>query len=818
MRFRRRKGAPPKGRRRIRKLRLLALTGVLLGLASASFGFGVITAVAGEVGKLAAAQQQEQEINGYIYDSSGKRILAVLRGSQSRVLVESDEIAPFMKHAIVAVEDKRFWEHRGVDLRAIGRAFWADLRNKDFVQGGSTITQQFIKNTYMKNEQTIGRKVKEAALAWQLEQQWSKDRILTEYLNTIYFGNGAYGVEQAARTYFKHSAARLKLHEAALLAAVPADPSRFDPVANPAVARLQRDTVLQLMFEQGLITFKQYTRASKKRLPRPDKVGLPDTRGLVGQYFVNYVKQQLIDKYGTSRVFGGGLHVRTTIDLELQQTAHESIAKWLTDPQGPAAALVAIDPRNGDVLAMVGGSNFRQSQFNLAVQGERQPGSSFKPFVLASALDQGIAPSTMFRSGELDIPFDNRMWHVENYEGSYLGTVDLETATVFSDNTVYAQLTRLVDPKNVAAMAKRLGIQSKLNAYLSIGLGGEAVNPLEMARAFSTFAHGGQRIDGAAFGNRPRVVQWVARVDRDDDAKPVTMWQQNGPVPTRVLDAGKTAILNDILQGVVARGTGKRAALPGIAAAGKTGTTENHGDAWFVGYTPRLAVAVWVGYPNQLRPMLTEYDGGEVAGGTFPALIWKTFMLRALKQLKAEPESFAPPPSYYASPRYVVLRDGRLQLDNGVCEGALQVAVLGDGGPQQTADCQPNEVDVPDVRGVAVDEARAILAAQPLSPLVLYDRAKARQPLGVVMRQRPAGGRRAAGSQVILVVPKALHGVVPKLVGLSLDRALARLERMRLEASVGPGDAEGSQKVIRQFPAAGLAAAPGMTVRLVVKT
>ncbi len=786
---------------------------VLLALGAASFTYGVITAVASQTWKLESLRQQEREVNGYIWDRHGKKILAVLRGSENRVIVASAEIAPMMKQAIVAVEDRRYWEHEGVDFRAIGRAFWADVRSQEFVQGGSTITQQFVKNVYVDDERSIARKLREAILARQLDQRWSKERILTEYLNTIYFGNGAYGVEQGARTYFQHSAKKLALHEAALLAAIPSDPSRFDPVTNPKTAKLQRNLVLRLMLAQGTITAKQFRNATKRRLPKPADVRPPGTQG-PAPYFANYVKQQLVDKYGTSVVFGGGLQVRTTIDLELQRIAHRSIAKWLTDPKGPTAALVAIDPRNGDVLAMVGGSSFRESQFNLAVQGERQPGSSFKPFVLAAALDQGIAPGTRFDSEELDIPFDGRVWHVENYESSYLGNADLRTATIHSDNSVYAQLTGLIGPPAVADMAHRLGIRSDLNPYLSIGLGTEAVNPLEMARAFSSFAAGGKRYDGSAFGNRPRAIWWVG----EQDGSRVRMKDPNRPVGRQVLDPSKTAVLNDILQAVVRIGTGKRAALPGVAVAGKTGTTENHGDAWFVGYTPRLAVAVWVGYPDQLRPMLTEYDGGEVAGGTYPALIWKTFAKRALTHLRAEPASFDPPPALYSSPRYVVMRDGRLQLDNGVCRNAFQVVVFSEGGPDRTANCRAGEIQLPRVVGLTVGAARRVVSDRSLEPLVVYKRAVTGQRVGVVLEQRPTAGRRlVAGQRVTLVAAKSLGRVVPQLVGLPLGRALPKLARADLQARVQPAEAPPAARVVRQRPAAGTAAKAGTTVRLVVR-
>ncbi len=481
-----------------------------------------------------------------------------------------------MKQAIVAVEDRRYWEHQGVDLRGIFRAVWADVSNKEVVQGGSTITQQLVKNTYIEPEQTISRKLKEAALAWQLERRWSKDRILTAYLNTIYFGNSAYGIEMAARVYFQKRASQLTLPEAALLAGIPQNPTTYDPIASPTRARQRRGTVLALMFGQGLITRAQFDQASEAPLPSPDQVHLPGTRG-PAQYFAEYVKQQLIPYYGSGKVFGGGLEIYTSIDLGLQKLARDAIDKWLPDKDGPEAALVAIDPRDGKVLAMIGGSSFSKSQFNLAVQGERQPGSSFKPFVLAAALNEGISPETTYESKPQVLSLGDKLWAVHNYENAYLGQTTLENATIVSDNTVYAQLTAQLGPKAVVDMAHRLGIQSPLDGFLAIGLGVEAVNPLEMARAFATFADGGKRVDGRLLGDLPRAVLAVRDGKRLD---------HNEAVDRPVLDPNSAAILNSILQEVVQQGTGRRAQLDDRPAAGKTGTTENYGDAWFVGYTP----------------------------------------------------------------------------------------------------------------------------------------------------------------------------------------------------------------------------------------
>jgi penicillin-binding protein 1A len=798
--------ARPK-RRRIRKLRLLVLVTVLCTLAFASFTYGMVTAIGSEIPLL--DPRFRKDVNGYIYAGNGETVLAVLRGSESRVLIDKSDMSPWVRQAIVAVEDKRFFEHRGIDVRGIVRAIWSDVRNREVVQGGSTITQQYIKNAYIKNQRSLGRKLREAALAWQLEQQWPKDQILTAYLNTIYFGNGAYGVQQAAQTYFKHGARRLTLAESALLAGIPADPARFDPATRPRAARERRRLVLRRMLEQGDITRSDFLEADEAPLPDPEEIRLPSSRGQTAQYFVNYVIQQLLDRgYRTSEVFGGGLRVRTTIDLGLQRYAREAISKWLVDPNGPSAALVAIDPRNGKVLAMVGGNNFRKNQFNLAVQAERQPGSAFKPFVLATALEDGVAPSTTFVSKPTFISLGGPVWEVHNYEEQYLGTISLETATVHSDNAVYAQLTRLVGPSSVARTATRLGIKSPLNSYFAIGLGAEAVNPLEMARAFSAFANGGLRVDGSAFGNRPRAIEWVR--DENGDLR-----DHNVAERTRVLRPDSAAILNSILQRVVHEGTGRAAELEhGRSAAGKTGTTEEHGDAWFVGYTPQLVTAVWVGYPDELRPMTTEFHGDPVAGGTYPAQIWKTFMERALESQPIV--EFPLPPSLYAAPRRVVWRGG-LRLDNGYCRDTAQVMYLVGFGPGKTADCKPNEVDVPDVVGATLDEALELLAAQPLTPVFAYKPAKPKQRVDIVLTQFPAaGGKASANDEVTLVLAKPLNGVVPRVVGLTLREARARLLGRRLDPVVLRFADGRPGRVVSQAPPPGVAAQPGMDVRLVI--
>lgn len=791
-------------RRRIRKLRLLALIAVLGVLSVTAFSYGVVLAVGDQLNGLDPFHHQHEQVDGYVYASDGHTILAVLRGSESRVLVPSAGISAWMKQAIVATEDKRFYSHRGIDIRGMGRAFWNDIRGRP-VQGGSTITQQFVKNTLTGDQRSVFRKLKEAALAWQLEQKWSKDQILTAYLNTIYFGNGAYGVERAARTYFGHSAAKLTLPQAALLAGIPEDPTLYDPVAHPQTARARRAVVLELMLQQHVITPTEFRDATNAPMPRPQDVHLSGVQGQV-PYFGEYVKEQLIDRFGASKFFGSGYRVYTTINLRLQQLARAAVQKILPSPSGPQAALVAINPTDGSVLAMVGGRNFHVSQYNLATARERQTGSAFKPFVLATALREGISPLTTYVSKPVSIFLGNRYWSVHNYEGEYLGPIDLVKAIAVSDNSVFSQLTRDVGPANVVKTAHTVGITGPLQSYFAIGLGVEPVSVLEMARAYATFANDGNRVDGTVFGNEPRVVTTI-----DNDAHKVVY--ANVPKNVRALSPDIDEELTQLLEGVVTGGTGTAAQLPGRTVAGKTGTTENYGDAWFCGYTPQLVTCIWVGYPDRLTPMLHEFHGGPVVGGSFPALIWKAFMQPALAAMNAQPKSFPSPPYFSTLTRRVTYRDGQIELDDGLCKATSLIVYFTGHAPSRTAGCKRNEVDVPNVVGWKVDSARSRLASQPLTAQLVYKPASAGQRIGVVLRQFPAGGTLSSFDKVTLVLAKPLHGLVPKTIGLTLRAARTRLAKLKLVPQV-TGNAG---RVVAQKPRAGVAAAPGMKIRLVVR-
>jgi penicillin-binding protein 1A len=600
-------------------------------LALISTVFGMLMAVAQDLPSLETTNEFKASRNSVLLDHSGVRI-ATLTGNENRILVPSKEISPSVKHAVVAIEDQRFYEHKGIDYQGIARALWADVRRQRSVQGGSTITQQFVKNALLaQTNRSLFQKLKEAALAYQLERKWSKDKILTQYLNTVYFGEGAYGIESAARVYFgwnhpdcePHCALVLAPAEAALLAGMIASPASYSPVQNPAAALERRNLVLDKMLEQGLISSSDHREAVEQALPPRNQIRAPHK---ISQfpYFTSWVEQQLVDRYGTGATFGGGLRVRTTLDFDYQKAAEQAIAR--INGIGPSAALVALDNKTGEVRAMVGGSNFEKSPFNLATQGHRQPGSAFKPFTLVAALEKGVPPSQTFVSAPKTISCSGGQFKVKNYEDRYLGAASLASATTYSDNSVYAEVgCRVVGTARVAKVASELGIRTPLSRNPAMVLGGlrVGVTPLELADAYTTLAHGGERVSGslAAYKDGPVAYTDVEGSGIDD---------KNETKTKRVVKEDVAREATKILQTVISSGTGKAAQI-GEFAAGKTGTTEHYQDALFVGFTDTLTVAVWMGYPNGGRAMEYEYHGEPVAGGTYPAEIWRDFMLSIRK-------------------------------------------------------------------------------------------------------------------------------------------------------------------------------------------
>jgi penicillin-binding protein 1A len=639
-------GPPPEVHKRkpkLKKLRLLLVfTGVAV-LALISTIFGMMLSVSSDLPSLENHAQLRVARNSNLYAADGKVVeLAKLTGAQNRILDAEGEISPNVKNAVIAIEDKRFYEHSGVDYRGIARAVSQDLLRKRAAQGGSTITQQFVKNVLeAQGKRTVFEKLREAALAYHLERKWTKGKILTQYLNTIYFGNGAYGIESAARTYFGGSqsggydphaakaASNLAPWQAAYLAGMIASPSAYDPVQHPVASHNRMNLVLLQMLEQRLITRAQYDQQRNFYVnPKNVRPPQPDSRV---PYFSSWVTQQLLDRYrSTGLVFGGGLKVTTSLDSDLQDAAEQAIRGRLGGI-GPTASLVAIDNKTGEVKAMVGGTDFERRPFNLATNGHRQPGSSFKPFTLIGALEKGVSPGRTFSSAPhcFRVPHSaGERFCPKNYNDAYAGVTTLQNATVTSDNSVFAEVgVDIVGTNKIARVAHQMGVRTPLSRNLAMTLGGlkEGVTPLEMAYAYSTLANNGERVWGTMGPSRRSPVAIEKVLDPDGDTRDVTHVRH-----TRVIPYGVAQTAKGILAQVITSGTGTAAQIDEFAA-GKTGTTENYGDAWFVGFNKDLTVAVWVGYPDRLRPMLTEYHGGPVAGGTFPAEIWHDFMKAWIK-------------------------------------------------------------------------------------------------------------------------------------------------------------------------------------------
>jgi penicillin-binding protein 1A len=645
---------------KIRKLRVLLVVFFLGVLGIISALFGMFMAVASDLPHL----QRPTHIPTTIVDRRGVAI-GTLTGSERRIYLSETQIAPVMKHAIISIEDRRFYTNSGVDLRGIARAAVEDVTSGQALQGASTIPQQFVKlSLAAENKRTVFQKVREAALAYHLTRRWSKEEILRNYLNQIYFGNGAYGIESAARTYFSYNhdrcggrnkqepacAAVLQPHEAALLAAMVASPSAFDPIQHPVAAKRRRDLVLLRMLQQGYLTRGLYETEKAQALPTRDDLNFPE-EDTEFPYFTSWIKPQVVDQLGggqqgAQRAFEGGLQVKTTIDSRLQHAAEKAIKDWLGNPAGPHASLVAIANDTGEVRAMVGGDNYGATPFNLATQGQRQPGSSFKPFVLAEALRQNISPQSTWESKKKTyILKGGEKFTVNNYEDAYAGVTTLANATTFSDNSVYAQVGMRVKTKKVAKLARRMGVRTPVSTNAAMALGGlrQGVTPLDMAHAYETFATGGKLIYGSLSpGQSDKSVPvpgpvGIERIDKLDGKKERAVVLDNGArmvnktKKRKVLTPEVAGTVSSILQTVVKNGTATRAAIPNVMVAGKTGTTEDYGDAWFVAWTKEYTVAVWVGYPNEFKPMKTEFQGQPVAGGTYPAAIWKTFMQALLK-------------------------------------------------------------------------------------------------------------------------------------------------------------------------------------------
>lgn len=609
--------SPKKGGNTAKHKTLIGIAIVFLVMLT-GIGCGFLTASMNTKSDL--ADDIRPPASSLVYDSDGNEI-ATIHAAENRMPVKLDQVPQNLQDAFVAVEDNRFYDHIGVDPRGIARAIWANLRGRTVSEGGSTITQQLAKNAYLTQDRTLKRKIQEVFLALRLEHQYTKSEILELYLNQIYFGQGAYGVQAAARTYFGKDVEDLTLNECAMLAGIPKSPNYYSPLNNLQAAQERKATVLDQMVKYGYLdsATAEKTKQEKPDLVKPDPA--KDDKG-EASYFVDYVTQKLIDKYGADAVYKDGLQVYTTIDMDMQRAAEKAMkglpsgrkdANGVVQPQG---ALVALDPHTGYVKAMVGGRG--TDQFNRATMAERQPGSAFKPFVFAAALENKFSPSTVIN----DSPIKIGDWEPQNDEHTFSGPVTMRQVAQHSMNVPTVKIAQKLGIEKVLYYAQEMGISTLVmdgphnDKNLASALGGltKGVTPLELTSAYGTFANKGVHVD-------PVVI--VKVLDRNGK-----VIDEANPEQHNVISESSAADLTSMLQDVIRAGTGRRASI-GRPAAGKTGTTSDYHDAWFVGYTPNLVASVWIGNDDN-----TSLGG--IYGGTVPATIWKNFMTEALKGTPAK--------------------------------------------------------------------------------------------------------------------------------------------------------------------------------------
>lgn len=564
----------------------------------------------------------------YIYDINGT-LLYSLHDEANRDVVDLDDISPNLKRAVLAIEDSYFYSHKGINPSSVGRAILANLQAGSTVEGGSTVTMQLVKNLFLSPERAISRKVAEAVLSLRLEQIFEKDQILELYLNQVYWGHNTYGVETAAQSYFNKSAVDLTLAEAAMMAGLIQAPEEYSPFVDYPLAKQRQAVVLGRMRQLGWISVEEETAARAQ----PLLIGeITSFRSSSSPYVTEAVVQELTEVFGQEAVLKGGMRVQTTIDLSLQQIAEETVQRNHAQLRqrgfyADQIALVAIDPRTHFVKAMVGGVDYTTSQFNRAVQAQRQPGSAFKPFVYYAAFASGrYTPDSVIQDTAVSYPDGYEYYTPRNYDGSFMGNISIRKALELSRNVPAVKLGQELGVNRIVEISRLLGIESPMESVISLPLGAVDLTPMELAGAYATFASNGWHSD-------PTFIVQVT-----DSSGNVLL--DNTPKPQLVLDPWAAASLTDVLQGVVARGTGTAAQL-GRPVAGKTGTTDSQRDVWFVGYVPQLATAIWVGN-DDYSPL-----GSGATGGGMVAPIWKDFMLQALADVPVEgfrrPSEFAKP-------------------------------------------------------------------------------------------------------------------------------------------------------------------------------
>jgi penicillin-binding protein 1A len=633
---------------------------LLIGAGAAGAAVTWVLRTANSAPALSSLKQKNPGSLSEVFASDGKTRLGYIQSDDLVQPVASNQFPKVLNEATVAIEDERFYKHKGVDYEGIIRAAVKNATEHKTVQGGSTLTMQLVRNLYTGDDTRSGldgykRKIKEAKLARDLEQKYKKSWVLGKYLNTVPYGTvggqSAIGAGAAARLYFNKRVQDLTLREAAMLAGMPQAPSTYSPVQNPTGTKRRRNEVLGKMAQLGYITQAKAQSEMSKGLGLHMERYFQKARE---RYVLDFVQSELVKEYGADAVERGGFKVYTTIDLKKQKEARAAIADKLAGV-GPSSAIVSIDPANGDIVAMASSQQYGKSKFNLAAQGHRQPGSSFKTMVLLTALREGVNPgSTNYTSRspmELKDPpcgTPADPWEVKTYGGKGAGNMSLVRATLTSDNSVYAQLTSDLGPDKVKETARMMGIKSKLNGFCAESLGGleDGVSPLEMASAYATIANGGYR-------NRPRMIEKVV----GPDGKQVKLPRRWRVHRVKAFSDGVTYEATKILEQNVQGGTGTHANI-GCPAGGKTGTTDKNIDAWFVGFTPRLSTAVWVGFPGSNSTSMNGMyapTGGNIDGGTYPADIWGQYMKQAAGKFcgefkkPTEPFQSQPFKGHYAS-------------------------------------------------------------------------------------------------------------------------------------------------------------------------
>lgn len=553
----------------------------------------------------------------YFYDIKGK-VLASAHGEANREVVPLDKISPDLKRAVLAIEDSHFYSHHGINFSSVGRAVLVNWQRKTVAEGGSTLTMQLVKNIFLSQQRKFSRKVAEAVLAVRLEQILTKNQILELYLNQVYWGHNNYGVETAARSYFGKSAVDLNLAESSMMAGLIQAPTTYSPFLNMRLAKQRQEIVLSRMRELGWITPQEEATAREQKI----KLGkIQSFQASTMPYVTNAAAQELEKRFGLDAVIKGGMRVQTTVDTKIQRIAEETVATWHNTirRQGVRAdqmALVAVDPRTHFIKALVGGVDYKKSQFNRATQAHRQPGSAFKPFVYYTAFASGkFTPDSAINDNPVSYRIPGGIWTPKNYDNSFNGSMSVRRALEVSRNIPAVKIGSAVGMNKVIETCRSLGINSPMEPVPSLPLGAIGVTPLEMASAYATIADYGWQ-------SPPTVIVRVT-----DSSGNVLL--DNTPKPRLVLEPWAAAALTNVMQGVINNGTGKAAQI-GRQAAGKTGTTSSERDIWFVGYVPQLATAVWVGNDNY-KPL-----GKGATGGAFVAPIWRSFMSRALKDVPVE--------------------------------------------------------------------------------------------------------------------------------------------------------------------------------------